>query len=80
MLFFQKGQASGVFCSFFSGIIDFILNSKFMILDKKSTGYNAMFSIEDSCQQWGLSKRGPSLEVEPYRLGFKVLFFAWTRT
>lgn len=52
-LFFQSGQAFGFL--FLGGGVggissDFILNSKFMIPDKKSIDHNAMFSIEDSCR------------------------------
>lgn len=53
MLFFQNGQAFGfLFLGGGAGGIssDFILNSKFTILDKKSIDHNAMFSIEDSCR------------------------------
>lgn len=53
MLFFQDGQAFGfLFLGGGAGGIssDFILNSKFTILDKKSIDHNAMFSIEDSCR------------------------------
>ena len=53
MLFFQNGQAVGfLFLGGGAGGIssDFILNSKFTILDKKSIDHNAMFSIEDSCR------------------------------
>lgn len=51
MLFFSKRAGIWVFIlGLGNGGIssDFILNSKFMIPDKKSVGHNAMFSIEDS--------------------------------
>lgn len=52
-LYFQSRQAFGfLFLGAGAGGIssDFILNSKFMIPDKKSIDHNAMFSIEDSCK------------------------------
>lgn len=65
--FYQKGQASRFFF-FGRKSSDFILNSKFMILDKKSIGHNDRFSLEYSCRQWGLLERPTGLGIEPYKL------------
>lgn len=41
-------KRAGIRGFLFSGkTSDFILNSKFMMLDKKSISHNAMFSLED---------------------------------
>lgn len=77
--FYQKGQASRFFF-FGRKSSDFILNSKFMILDKKSIGHNDRFSLEYSCRQWGLLERPTGLGIEPYKLWFKILPFAWAET